>query len=204
MTIAVRFIYEKSENLCAVKQLSLMFLRHSLRFIICISCWCYAMTAYGQDKRHHLADASVNVPVGDFASTHIAGLGIGWQWYSQGVPGGNKAKLWRPNWLAGAEFAGYAGKKVTTAGYSFTNKPYLVARVEGGAGFSVTQRAWLFVAAGPGLGLYRGDPGFLLTAQAGGYYSFGEKWSVGPYLQWMREPQTRSLLHTGIKMGRAF
>lgn len=204
MTIAVGFIYEKSENLGAAKQFSLMFLRYSLRFVVCISFWCYAMMAHGQDKRHHLADASVKIPVGDFAATHVAGLGVGWQWYSKGVPDGKKAKPGQPNWLAGAELAGYAGKKMTTAGYSFTNKPYLVARVEGGAGFTVTQRAWLFVAAGPGLGLYRGDPGFLLTAQAGGYYSFGEKWSAGPYLQWVREPQTRSLFHTGIKVGRAF
>lgn len=204
MTIVVSFIYEKSENLGVVKPFSFMFLRHSLRFVIGISCWCSAMAAHGQDKRHHLADASVNLPVGDFAATHTAGLGVGWQWYSKGVPEENKSALWRPNWLAGAELAGYAGKKMTTAGYSFTNKPYLVARVEGGAGFSVTQRAWLFVAAGPGLGLYRGDPGFLLTAQAGGYYAFGERWSAGPYLQWMREGQTRSLLHTGVKAGRRF
>lgn len=141
MTIAVGFIYEKSENLGAAKQLSLMFLRHSLRFVICISFGCYAMIGHGQDKRHHLADASVNIPVGDFAATHVAGLGIGWQWYSKGVPDGKKVKPGRPNWLVGADLAGYAGKKVTTAGYSFTNKPYLVVRVEGGAGFTVTQRA---------------------------------------------------------------
>jgi hypothetical protein len=181
-----------------------MILFRSIHLYASLMLFISSATAYGQDKRYHLADASVRVPVGDFASTHLAGIGLGWQWYSGGIPGTKKTKRWQPNWLAGAEVSGYIGRKETTAGYSFTNKPYAVVRAEGGAGFSVTDHAWLFVAAGPGLGLYRGDPGFLLTAQVGGYYSFLGKWSAGPYLQWMREPQTRSLLHTGVKVGRRF
>lgn len=174
------------------------------RFLLFSGLFCCSVTLYGQSRSHHLADVSARVPLGDFASTHITGLGLGWQWYSRGVPDGRKIKLWRPNWLAGADISGYAGKKVTTAGYSFTNRPYLVLRAEGGAGFAVTRRAWVFAAVGPAIGLYRGDPGFLLTTQAGGFYSFEKKWSVGPYFQWMREPQTRSLFHTGIKIGRTF
>lgn len=171
----------------------------SLFLILVVSCTCSASAQQKGPEAiafppRDLLCTGVLFPLGDFSSTHVAGISAGY--------------LFRPgkiNPLKKIAFAArtgvqlYAGKKETVSGYPYRYPVYSLLYVQGGALMKITNKAGVYWMAGPGLGWYEGTARLTVISSAAFYYAITRKVAAGPAINWIKETGSVALWSGGLQ-----
>lgn len=155
-----------------------------------------------QNGCRHAVSIGINVPIGTFAESHIAGINSSYSWSHQRF-GYLQAK---PRKLVGFTIDGgidyYLGKSITEAGYDFTYGNYLYLHTFGGIicnpGKKNRQKGYLCktnirLTAGPAMGIYKGNADVGYGIKLSGSYYLTEKLAITPGMMFMKYALTRSL-----------
>lgn len=140
--------------------------------------------------------AGLNIPVGDFSSTHWAGIGL------TVAPAIFKYSLNDDHTIAfiyqgGAAY--YLGKKETISGHSYTYPGYTFIHAFAGVSLLLKKNAEVLVALGPALGLYNGNIHFDAGASLTANYYFSDNVILGPSITMMKEFGANALWAASLK-----
>lgn len=159
-----------------------------------------ARTATRQGLRIAVS-AGVQVPVGDFASTHVAGLGISVTPSYHTVSLLSKLKI---AFTYNGGVAYYLGKKETVSGYSYTYPGYLFIHAFAGAFFIPSPKISFALTGGPAVGMYDGNTRFNLGGRLDLNYNLSSKVSIGPGILLMKETGADPLWAAFLKATLSF
>ncbi len=156
----------------------------------------------GQNGYRHAVSGGINVPIGTFSESHIAGISSSYSW-SHHRFGYLQA---RPRKLVGFTADGgidyYLGKSITEAGYDFTYGNYLYLHTFGGIicnpGKKNRQKGYLCktnirLTAGPAMGIYKGNADVGYGIKLSGSYYLTEKLAITPGMMFMKHTLASSL-----------
>lgn len=148
-------------------------------------------------KMHSVA-IGMNLPVGDFSSTHIIGASAEYSWthHRFGRFIITKKKL---GFIANAGLAYYFGKKETVSGYSYDYPGYLFIDMMGGAIINYGKKTNIDLTAGPAIGFYNGDSKFNFSARLEGTYYIKQRIGISPAVIMMKEHGVNVLWSAMIK-----
>jgi hypothetical protein len=140
--------------------------------------------------------AGIQVPVGNFSSTHIAGIGIGVSpsYHTTGLFSKMKVAF---TYNGGVAY--YLGKKETVSSYPYTYPGYFFIHAFAGALFIPSKEITVSFTAGPALGLYNGSTQFQFGSNLALNYHLTDKVSVGPGIIFMKEPGADPLWAASLK-----
>jgi hypothetical protein len=154
---------------------------------------------YGQSKhvRTHETALDLQLPLGDFTSTHLFGAGLSYQ--SQ--PDWTRKLSFRM--LEGFEC--YFGKQETVSTYyDFKNGSYLVFFVLPAAQLRLSKKVYLAIHAGPALGLHLNNLHLNMMSSVRLFYRVSNKLLVGPVVYYLKEGGAEALWSAGIRTGFLF
>jgi hypothetical protein len=159
--------------------------------------------AYAQSKDKGIAvSIGVNMPVGEFSSTHGFGIAVDCS------PSRHKFQMKQKNKkiiLAKTAFTYnggmtyYFGKSETVSGYPYKYPGYFFIHAFGGLLYVPAKKMTASLLAGPALGIYNGNTRFNIGARLEGNYKIKTNISAGPLLNMMLEPGTNALWSAGMK-----
>lgn len=149
----------------------------------------------------HVVSFGINLPLGDFSSTHSVGFDIG---YSPGthVFGLVKNKHFAFTYNGGVAY--YAGKKETVSSYPYKYPEYFFIHAFGGVLYNPARKIDFKLTAGPALGIYNGDTRFNIGASLEGSYYFKNAFIIGPSILLMKESKSDPLWAGSLKLGYLF
>lgn len=150
----------------------------------------------------HIAFVNLQLPVDRFATSHIAGAGLGYSWSRRRF--GNAVSSRKPGLIASAGADYYVGKKITTAGYDFRFGSYLDAYLLGGAVYNFTSKAMATLSAGPGLGIYKGNSRVGVHVALHGNYFITERLAISPGIIYRTHTQENALWSIVLRAGYTF
>lgn len=145
--------------------------------------------------------AGVQLPIGNFASTHIAGLGISVSPSYYKVPLFTKTKI-AFTYNGGAAY--YLGKKETVSGYSYTYPGYFFIHAFAGALLIASPKMSFALTGGPAIGKYDGNTQFNIGSRLELNYHLNNTLSVGPGILFMKEAGSSPLWAAALKVTRSF
>ncbi len=128
--------------------------------------------------------AAIQLPLGDFASTHLIGLGIGVS------PSYHTTGLFRKIKIAFTYNSGvtyYLGKKETVSSYPYNYPGYFFIHAFAGALLIPSNKIEFSLAGGPAIGIYNGNARFNLGSKMDFNFHLNNKISVGAGLFFMKE-----------------
>jgi hypothetical protein len=135
----------------------------------------------------------INIPVGEFSKTHIAGIGLDYSWSHHRF--GNLKVL--PKKLIGFTAKGgiayYFGKKETVAGYDYRYGGYLYLHAFGGAIYNPCKKGNITLTIGPTLGIYKGSADVGFGVNLGGSYSLTDKIALRPEIIFLNHHEAAAL-----------
>ncbi len=178
----------------------LLFVCINFLFVSAIAQSDTARTASRKDLRIAVS-AGVQVPVGDFSSTHVAGLGISITPSYHTVSLFSKLKI---AFTYNGGVAYYLGKKETVSGYSYTYPGYFFIHAFAGALFIPSPKISFALTGGPAIGMYDGNTRFNLGGRLDLNYNLSSKLSIGPGILLMKETDTDPLWAAFLKATLSF
>jgi hypothetical protein len=155
--------------------------------------------ATAQGGEQHTVSLGINAPLGEFAETHIAGIGSHYSWSHHRF--GKLPAL--PRKLIGFTAHGgidyYIGKKVKVSGYDFKYGGYLCLHVFGGLIYNPTKKENITLTTGPAMGIYKGtaDAGFGAAFTISSYITY--KIAITPILMYMKHDNTNALWVASVR-----
>jgi hypothetical protein len=164
-----------------------------LFLVSCISL--QAQTTPSPDKfkgKSSLATLDIHVPVGVFARSHIAGVGLNYSWshhrYGKDI---YPSKLIGFTFNAGADY--YLGKRTRIAGYKFHYDGYIYAHIMPGIQINPWSNGNIALTAGPTLGIYKGntEPGYGVNLF--GSFFITKNIAIGPGISYKKHEQADAL-----------
>ncbi|MEO6611426.1 MAG: hypothetical protein ABIT05_04815 [Chitinophagaceae bacterium] len=178
-------------------------------FLILASCCLNFALAQSTTKKkpagkQQVVSAGINISLGDFASTHIGGIAVEYSrsQHRYGQLTAMPAK--KLGYLIEGGLAYYFGKKETVSGYSYDYPGYYFLHVYPGLVFNLCIKGHINISAGPGLGLYNGDPRFTIGAKFQGTWYMNEKTGITPGILVMKESGADPLWAVSLKATLAF
>jgi hypothetical protein len=145
-----------------------------------------------QTGSNHLASLDIHLPLGVFAKSHFAGIGLNYSWsnhrFGTNISGEKLAGL---TLNAGGNY--YFGKNVSPAGYDFRYGGYIYFHVMPGLLFNPWRNANISVNAGPTMGIYSGDIDFGFGVMTTASYYITEKIAAGTGISFKKHYQTDPL-----------
>lgn len=150
------------------------------------------INAAGQSGKQHAVSLGINAPLGEFAETHIAGIGSHYSWSHHRF--GKLPVL--PKKMIGFTANGgidyYIGKKVKTAGYDFKFGGYLYLHAFGGIIYNPTKKENITLTTGPTMGLYKGnaDAGLGVMLTISSYIT--DQMAITPGVMYMKHDNTNA------------
>jgi len=178
------------------------------RLLLCISllvvypCVLRAQQPVPTLPKDHIAFINLQLPVDQFAGSHIAGAGLGYSWSPRRF--GNTISSRKPGFIASAGADYYVGKKTTTAGYDFRFGSYLDAYLLGGAVYSFTSKAMMTLSAGPGLDVYKGNSRVGVHMALNGNYFVTGRLAISPGIIYRTHTQENALWSIVLRAGYTF
>lgn len=139
---------------------------------------------------------AVNLPVGDFSSTHFMGIGINFSPASHWF-GLLKRRKIAFTYTGGAAY--YFGKKETVSSYPYQYPGYTFIHGFGGVLYNPFKNTTISLTTGPALGIYNGNIQFNIGSKLEGNYLINSKISIGPGVNLMKEPGANTLWSLFIK-----
>jgi hypothetical protein len=141
--------------------------------------------------------AAIQLPVGDFSSTHLLGLGfeVSPSYHTTGLF--SKIKI---AFTYNGGVAYYLGKKETVSSYSYTYPGYFFIHAFAGALLIPSHKIEISLTGGPALGIYNGNTLFNLGSKVDLNFHLNNKVSVGPGIVFMKEPGADPLWAVSAKI----
>jgi hypothetical protein len=138
----------------------------------------------------------VNMPVGNFSSTHWAGIGL------TAAPANSRYNLNKDHTIAffyegGAAY--YLGKKEIISGHAYTYPGYTFIHAFAGISILPQKNTRVLAALGPALGLYNGNMHFNAGASLTANYYISNNIILGPSITLMKEFGTNTLWAASLK-----
>jgi hypothetical protein len=127
---------------------------------------------------------AIQVPLGDFAATHLIGFGIGVSpsYHTTGLFSKLKIVF---TYNGGVTY--YLGKKETVSSYPYTYPGYLFIHAFAGALLIPSNKIEISLTGGPAVGIYNGNTRFNLGSKMDINFHLNNKISVGPGIIFMKE-----------------
>lgn len=142
--------------------------------------------------------AAVNLPVGDFSSTHRIGIAFDCS-PSRHLLGLMKQKKMAFTYSGGVAY--YVGKKETVSNYPYKYPGYVFIHGFGGLLYNPFKKAGFALTTGPALGIYNGNTQFNIGAKLEASYSITTSIAIGPGILLMKEPGANALWSMAIRTG---
>ncbi|NOT50647.1 MAG: hypothetical protein HOP10_05165 [Chitinophagaceae bacterium] len=149
-----------------------------------------------------LASAGIQMPIGDFSTTHSAGVSLDLAPVYHRFRLVNRESMKFPDGIAftyNGGFTYYFGKSETVSGYSYKYPGYLFIHAFGGLFYVPSKKINTSLLAGPAVGIYNGNSKFNIGGRLEASYHIGSILHAGPLINWLWEAGTRSLWSAGIK-----
>ena len=151
--------------------------------------------------QNHAVSISVQVPVGDFSSTHVLGIGADYS-PARHAFGLLKNKRFALTYNGGATY--YLGKNETVSNYSYQYSPYFFIHAFAGFLYRTENKIDAILYAGPALGLYNGHAQFNTGSKIEINYLLNAKISFGPAILVMKESGSNPLWSASVKATMIF
>ena len=138
----------------------------------------------------------INIPVGNFSSTHIIGIGVEYS------PLRHTFQLFKLKHLAltyNSGVAYYIGKKETVSNYPYKYPGYIFIHAFGGVLYNPVKSGSVSLTAGPALGIYNGNTRFNFGSKLEASYYISKNVGIGPGIILMKEPGATSLWAASFK-----
>lgn len=146
-----------------------------------------------ENGKNNSVSLGINIPVGVFSKTHIAGISAGYSWSHHRF--GNLDAL--PNKLIGFTAGGsidyYFGKKETVAGYGYRYGGYIYLHVFGGAIYNPNKKMNITLTTGPTMGIYKGSADFGFGVNLGGSYYITNTIAIAPAIIFLKHKEAATL-----------
>jgi len=122
---------------------------------------------------------SLNIPMGNFNSSHTIGFGLDYNWSTSSFRKDSVSdKL--IHFAANAGVSYHGGKRTTTAGNEFTYGGYTNVFVMAGIDCKWTPPLVINLFTGPVMSIYKGDPDFGFGVNLISNYSISPRVAAGP------------------------
>lgn len=155
----------------------------------------FSFFAAGQKTKISVS-ADINFPLGDFSSTHIAGIGaetiFGKSW-----PDTVKSKKLCFIYKAGLRY--FPGEKQKISGFPYRYPGYYFIHAFAGIMYKLSNKINFALSAGPAIGIYNNSTRFTIGADLNISYSVKNNLSLGPVIIMMKESGAEGLWSVGLK-----
>jgi len=154
--------------------------------------------------RNHSVSIGLNIPFGDFSSTHNLGVGINYSWSKHrfGVLSAIPFKTIGFTFNIGVDY--YLGKKETVGVYNYKYGNYSYLHTYGGIIFNPGRKGNISLAAGPAVGLYNGNTQFNVGINLSGNYYLNKHIAVTPAILFMKESVSDPLWSASLRASIVF
>jgi hypothetical protein len=143
--------------------------------------------------KSNAAAFGINIPIGEFSKTHIAGISLSYSWSHHRF--GNLKAL--PKKIIGLTANGgadyYFGKKETVAGYNYRYGGYVYLHAFGGAVYNPCKKGSITLTGGPTMGIYKGNADFGFGVNLGGSYYLTNRIIVLPGIIFLKHNKAAAL-----------
>jgi hypothetical protein len=173
---------------------------------------CVAITVTAQSKKdmpemkgkNNSISFGVNIPFGDFSSTHRFGAGADYSWskYRYGLLKSIPIKSIGFTFNAGSDY--FFGKKETIGLYKYDYPNYLYLHTYGGIIYNLVKKINISFTAGPALSFYSGNAQFNIGINLSGNYYFNKNMAISPAILFMKESISEPLWVASLKASIAF
>lgn len=138
-------------------------------------------------------------PLGNFSSTHLAGIGAEYAW-SHNRFGKMHANLQKKiDFVATGGVAHYFGKKEKIGSGTFKYPGYTFLHMNAGIIYNLFRAGSICLTAGPGLGIYSGNTQFNISAVLRISYYVSPEIAITPGLVMMKETGSDPLYSASLK-----
>jgi len=141
----------------------------------------------------------INIPVGEFSETHIAGISL---YYSRSHHRFGRLNI-LPRKLIGFTANGgldhYIGKKETVAGYDFKYGNYTYLHAFGGIIYNPSRQTNISLTTGPSMSLYKGNADLGFGVSWNGSYYFTGRIAFTPGFIYMKHAKANALWAASLK-----
>lgn len=149
--------------------------------------------------KNNAASLGINIPVGEFAETHIVGISLNYSWSHYRFGKLNKVPKKLIGFTANAGIDYHFGKKENIAGYDFRYGSYIYLHVFGGVIYNPCKQGNIGLTTGPTLGIYKGNADLGLGVNLNGSYYFNDRIALTPGVTYMKHDKANALWVTSIK-----
>jgi hypothetical protein len=155
--------------------------------------------AAGQNGKQYAVSFGINAPIGEFAETHVAGIGSHYSWSNHRFGKLNASPKKMIGFTANGGIDYYLGKKVKVTGYDFKYGGYLYLHAFGGLIVNPTRKDNITLTTGPTFGIYKGnaDAGLGVTLTFSSYVT--DKIAVTPAVIYMKHDNTNALWVASVR-----
>lgn len=152
-----------------------------------------------QKGKQHTIALGINIPVGAFSESHIAGIGSHYAWSNHrfGQLGQMPGKIIGITADGGVDY--YFGKRETTAGYGFTFGSYFYLHAFGGVIYNPCTKGNITLTTGPTLGLYKGNAEVGVGVLLKGTYYISQRIGLTPGILYMKHALVNTLWSPSIR-----
>ena len=160
--------------------------------------------ALAQTGKQHAVSLGINAPIGEFAETHIAGIGSHYAWSAHRF--GKLAALPK-KWVGFTANGGidyYLGKKVKVAGYDFKYGGYIYLHAFGGLIYNPTKKENITLTTGPTMGIYKGSADAGFGVNLGISSQVTDKIAFSPLIMYMKHNNTNALWIASVRATYVF
>jgi hypothetical protein len=154
--------------------------------------------------KQQVVSAGINVPLGDFSSTHIGGIAIEYARSRNRFGQLSTLPSKKLGYVIEGGLAYYLGKKETISGYAYKYPGYYFLHAYPGLLYTPCKKGNISLNAGPALGLYNGDLRFTIGAKLQGSWYVNEKTGINPGIFLMKESGTDPLWGVTLKATLTF
>jgi hypothetical protein len=161
---------------------------------------------FSQSKGFSIS-ASVNLPLGEFSSTHLGGIGLGYAPAIHGFRMVQRDSLLLKKKTAfhyNGGLAYYPGKNETVSGHDYKYPGYLFIHAFAGVLYVPVSKAEIKLTAGPAIGIYNGNTRFNVGSKLEASYYINTRISAGPAIIMMKEFGSDPLWAGSLKIAMDF
>lgn len=162
-----------------------------------------ADSIYQPKGKNQLLSFSASIPVGRFMNSHLAGLGLSYNWshhrFGDSV---NARKIVGFTAQAGIDY--FLGKSVNTTGQSFRYGNLLYVQTMPGVIYNPNAKSYLTLLAGPTLSIYKNSASLYYAVNLSGAYHISQQLSLGPTVIFRKKAEVDALWAAGLKLSYVF
>lgn len=154
-------------------------------------------------KRNSIA-AGINIPIGDFSTTHFGGFSTVYAWSKNRFGLLSTMPVKKIGFTANSGIACYFGKKETIGSGSYQYPAYIFLHIYAGAIYNAGKKVNICLTAGPAAGIYSSNVQFNTGASLQCNYYISGKIAITPGLIMMKETGSDPLYSAALKASIVF